>query len=196
MRALRLSVALAAFAALTAYAADVDRVDPSISIVDIAGRTQHPFASGKAASLVFFVTTDCPISNAYAPEIRRICETYADRVGCSLDYVDPTLKAPEVAKHFADYGHGKYPATIDVSHTLVKAAGATVTPEALLIVAGKIAYRGRIDDKNAALGVTRPRATRADLRLAIDAVLAGKPVEEARTHAVGCFITPLEFFRK
>ena len=177
--------------------ADVDRIDPSIGLTDLSGKLQHPFRTSTKASLVFFITNDCPISNAYAREIRRICEAYEGRVSCALDYTDPTLKVEEARKHFAEFGHGAYPAFVDTKHSLVKAAGAEITPEALLVTPdGKIAYRGRIDDKNVALGVARPKATRADLITAIDAVLAGKPVEVARTQAVGCFITPLEFFQR
>jgi len=180
-------------------AADVDRVDPSITVPDIHGHLQHPFQPlGKAgAALVFFITNDCPISNAYAREIRRICDGYSGRASCTLDYVDPTLTPKEVSKHAADYGHGDYPLVIDTSHILVKAASATVTPEAALIQPnGKIAYRGRIDDRYFSLGKARPDATVKDLRSALDAVLMGRPVETPRTTAIGCFITPLEFFKK
>ena len=58
------------------------------------------------------------------------------------------------------------------------------------------AYRVRIDDKYPRLGVTRPQATRFDLRAALDAVLAGRQVEVPRTNPVGCFITPLAFFER
>ncbi len=180
-------------------AADVDRVDTSITVPDIRGHVQHPFqpAGKAAASLVFFITNDCPISNAYAPEIRRICDGYSGRASCTLDYVDPTLTSQQAAKHAADYGHGDYPIVIDTSHTLVKAAGATVTPEAAVILpSGKIAYRGRIDDRYFSLGKARPEATVKDLRSALDAVLQGRAVETPRTTAIGCFITPLEFFKK
>ena len=181
------------------HASDVDRLDPSITVADIRGQKVHPFQPlGKAAAaLVFFITNDCPISNAYAREIRRICDGYSGRASCTLDYVDPTLTAAQAAKHAADYGHGDYPIVIDTDHTLVKAAGATVTPEAALILpGGKLAYRGRIDDRYFALGKARNEPTVHDLRSALDATLAGKKVDTPRTTAIGCFITPLEFFKK
>ena len=186
-----------ALAMVALGAADVDRVDTSLAIPDIKGRVQHPFqATGKAA-LVFFITNDCPISNSYAREIRRICDGYSGRASCTLDYVDPTLTPEQAAKHAADYGHGDYPIVIDTNHTLLKAAGATVTPEAAVILpTGKIAYRGRIDDRYYALGKARTEAQVKDLRSALDAVLAGRVVETPRTTPIGCFITPLEFYKK
>jgi len=43
-------------------------------------------------AVLFFVTNDCPISNAFAPEITRICSEYGPKgVDCSLVYVDPTI---------------------------------------------------------------------------------------------------------
>lgn len=185
--------------AVSLRAADVNRVDLSIAVTDIKGRIQHPFQpAGKAgAALVFFITNDCPISNAYAREIHRICDGYSGRASCTLDYVDPTLAPQQAAKHAAEYGHGDYPIVIDTNHALVRAAGATVTPEAALILpTGKIVYRGRIDDRYVALGKARPEASVHDLRSALDAVLVGHPVEMPRTTAIGCFITPLEFFKK
>jgi len=152
--------------------------------------------AGKAIALVFFVTVDCPISNNYAREIRRICESYEKQASCTLVYTDPTLTALQVAKHRTEYGHGNYAAVVDTKHEYVKAAGATVTPEVAVVLAnGNIAYRGRIDDRNLALGVARPKAIGFDLRDAADAVLAGKAVAQPRTQAVGCFITPVELFR-
>jgi hypothetical protein len=49
-------------------------------------------------------------------------------------------------------------------------------------------YLGRIDDRFPDLGVRREEPTTHELRDALDAVLAGKPVETPRTLAVGCFI--------
>jgi hypothetical protein len=147
--------------------------------------------------VVFFITNDCPISNGYAREIHRICDAFAGRAACFLNYVDPDLTPQLAAKHAADYGHGDYPAFVDTKHLLVQAAGATVTPEAVVIApGGKIVYRGRIDNTYVTWGARRPEATERDLRAALDAVLQGRPVAAPRTKAVGCFITPLELLRK
>src|ERR1700686_3880293 len=155
-------VSILALAIAPLGAADVEHVDTAIAVPDIRGHLQRPFepAGKAAAALVFFITNDCPISNAYAREIRRICDGYAGRASCALDYVDPTLTPQQAAKHAADYGHGDYPILIDTNHTLVLAAGATVTPEAAVILpSGKIAYRGRIDDRYFSLGKARPEPT-------------------------------------
>jgi hypothetical protein len=50
-------------------------------------------------------------------------------------------------------------------------------------------YRGRIDNRVADFGSTRPEATVHDLKDALDAVLAGRPVAVPFTKSVGCAIT-------
>ncbi len=174
-----------------------ERADPSIAVADIRGQVQHPFQVTRKASVIVFVTNDCPISNAYAREIRRICEQFASEASCYLAYVDPDLTTQQVSKHTADYGHGDYPAIVDRKHQLVKATGATLTPEAVVISAGgKIEYRGRIDNKYVTWGTSRPEASERNLREAVQAVAEGRPVATANTKAVGCFITPLDMFKK
>jgi hypothetical protein len=175
-----------------------DRVSASISVKDIHGQLQRPFdAGGMNAALVFFITDDCPISNRYAREIHKICDAYAGHAKCTLDYIDGELTPAKVEKHMADFGHGNYPAVIDAKQVLVKAAGATVTPEvAVLLPNGTIAYRGRIDNMWASWGQSRREATILDLRNALDQVIAGKPVAVPRTKAVGCYITPVELLGK
>jgi hypothetical protein len=65
-----------------------------------------------------------------------------------------------------------------------------VTPTAVVVDAqGTVRYRGRVDNLYAALGKTRQQVTSHDLRDALDAVLAGRPVAHPETEAIGCFIT-------
>ena len=179
---------------LLPLAAGQDRVDPSFSIKDVQGRLQRPFdAQAKAASIVFFITNDCPISNRYAREIQRTCSDYGDRARCFLDYVDPDLTATEVLKHMSEFGYAGISAILDTRQAVVKASGATVTPETAVIAAGgKLAYRGRIDNTYLTFGQARRQPTERDLRLALDAVLQGKPVAAARTKPIGCYIPPLD----
>ena len=163
----------------------------AVPLTDIDGKTHDLLdASSKRANVLYFVTNDCPISNQYAPEINRICAEYAAQgVGCYLVYIDPTLPLEAIRKHLADYGHACCPAIHDTEHKLVELLGAEVTPEAaLLSPAGAALYRGRINNFYAALGKPRRMVTVHDLRDALDAVLAGKPVANQKTQAVGCFI--------
>ena len=55
-----------------------------------------------------------------------------------------------------------------------------------------MAYRGRIDDRNVELGKSRSTAVKRDLADAIAATLAGEPIAEPFTKAVGCPIADLK----
>src|SRR5205823_3220853 len=78
---------------------------------DQNGAALRLFDSAAAATALFFVTTDCPISNFYAPEIQGICRDYRSRgVACALVYEDLTVNAVSVRKHLAEYNYGSMPA--------------------------------------------------------------------------------------
>jgi hypothetical protein len=165
----------------------------SLAIEDINGVPRFPLKPEGKASVLFFITSDCPISNSYAPEIQRICSEYGPKqVSCDLAYVDPSLTVADVKKHVRDFGYSSLTAILDSSQKLVKAAGAKITPEAAIIgPSGEVLYRGRIDNVYAALGKRRPAATERDLRKALDEVLSGKPVSTPKTQAIGCYISPV-----
>ena len=161
-----------------------------ISVADVEGKVQRPLAAaGQVATVLFFVLHDCPISNGYAPEISRIAQEYAGRgVRSFVVYGEGDLAPAEARKHARDYGW-RCPALLDPPHALARVAGATVAPEAAVFSAkGEVLYRGRIDDRAASLGVHGAEPKERDLRAALDAVLAGKPVRERFTKAIGCYL--------
>jgi len=167
-----------------------------VRVLGINGPTEFdPCAvpAGVKAIVFLFTSTDCPISNRYAPEIRRIASTFAPQgVVFRLIYPDPADLGPAIRDHMAAFAYaGATQAYRDPAHALVKFVGATVTPEVAVVASGAsghVLYRGRIDDRNVDLGLERPAATRHDLADALSAVLAGKPVVPSTTQAVGCYI--------
>ena len=169
-------------------------LNPGVAVRDIDGVKREPLKvlAGNAEAL-FFVTQDCPVSNVYSHEIRRICEDYAPKgLGCSLVYVDAALTDDQARKHAQEYGHGAYPKIVDRQHALVKATVAEITPTAVLVSpGGSISYRGRIDNLYASLGKARQVVTEHNLRDAIESVLSGKPVARAEAPPIGCYIEPL-----
>jgi hypothetical protein len=164
---------------------------PGVSVRDINGVIREPLKVDKGhAEALFFITNDCPVSNYYSHEIRRICEDYATKgVGCALVYTDPTMTDEQARQHSTEYGHGEYPKIVDRTHALVKATGAAINPTAVVVRPDEsIAYRGRIDNSFAAIGKQRRVVTEHDLRDALDAVLAGKPVAKQEAPPIGCYI--------
>lgn len=147
---------------------------------------------GAKANLVFFVLTDCPISNSYAPEIQRICNAYKTRgVECSLVYEDPKILMPVMQHHMSEYGYIGFHDVADHDRAIAERVKAEITPEvALLDAKGELRYRGRIDNFYVTFGKTRRNVTEHYLTDALDAVLAGKPVATPETKALGCYIVP------
>ena len=161
--------------------------------MDSAGEWQDPFQTTNSKALVFiFVKTDCPISNRYAPEIRRLHEKYAPRgARFWLVHADPDESLTNILQHSKEY---QYPcgALRDPEHRLVQLCGVRVTPEAAVFTSGhRLVYHGRIDDRFPALGQQRAAPTRHDLAEALEAVLAGKAPEHASAPGIGCTIAPL-----
>ncbi len=160
----------------------------AIHLPNPAGQSIAPLADQhQQATVLFFLTTECPIGNAYAPEVARIVTEYQARgILCYAIYADAT--SHEVARHLKEY---KLPLVglLDPKLQLVALTGATVMPEACVFNAkGEMVYRGRIDDRVVKLGTVRAEPRQRDLRLALDAVLANKPVAKKFTKAIGCYL--------
>ena len=144
-------------------------------------------APGRVRVLVF-TSHECPIANSSAPTLRALASRFAAApVDWFLVHVDPDLTDAAAAAHARDYD---LPGTVvrEPAQAAARQLGITRTPEAAVLVDGALAYRGRIDDQWAALGIRRAEAGQSDLADAIVAVLAGRAPAAARTTAVGCLL--------
>jgi peroxiredoxin len=148
--------------------------------------------NGKKAIVVFFTTTDCPLSNNDVPEMNRTRRDYEARgVTFYAVQADTTIQDAEVVQHAKDYQFS-FPVLFDPHQILVIMIGATTIPSAaVLSTEGNLLYLGRIDNRVEDFNLRRPEPTQFDLREALDAVLAGKPVPRPRTKAFGCAINPV-----
>ena len=114
-----------------------------------------------------------------------------DGVRFWLVYVDPRESEDTIRKHVREYGY-RFGALMDRKHQLVALTKATVTPEVAVYSAGKMLYRGRIDDRYLSFGKARQAPGQHDLADVLDAIRAGKHSRARTTHAVGCFIEDLK----
>ena len=167
-----------------------------------AARTVKPFAlrdsadrsvalagfKDKKAVVVVFLGTECPLNNAYLPTLAALHREYAPRgvqfLGINSNAHDtPTRIAAHVKANAIPF-----PVLADPASVVANDFGARRTPEAFVLSpGGKVLYRGRIDDQFG-IGYRRTQATRRDLAIALDEVLAGKSVSVRATEAVGCLI--------
>jgi peroxiredoxin len=159
-------------------------------VIDLSGQPVNPFSSKAKAVVFLFVKTDCPISNRYAPEVKRLCSQFARKgVLFWLVYPDSSVSPEAIRKHAKEYD---YPCAIlrDPSHSLVQLCKAQVTPEAAVLTPDRqLVYHGRIDDRYVTFGKSRPAPTRRDLQEALTALLDSKPIPSSEP-AIGCAISP------
>jgi mono/diheme cytochrome c family protein len=128
----------------------------SFQLPDGEGVRHTPAEFRHSKAVVFaFVPADCPMANAYAPELARIYAAYAPR-GVSFYGVDSDTRVSARPLGLP------FPVLLDRRRQLARLAGVKSTPEvAVFSRAGEWLYRGRVDTR---------------LGLALDEILAGRPV--------------------
>lgn len=147
------------------------------------------------AVVLFFVATDCPLSNRYIPEVDRLESKYAARhVVFWFVYPNAGESSDAIRRHEIAYGTEAH-LLLDPDHQLVKLTHVNVTPESAILVtqnnaqtAFRSVYHGRIDDRYIQLGQQRPAATQHDLERALEEVLEHRSVQNAGGPAIGCGI--------
>ncbi|HUS33866.1 MAG TPA: redoxin domain-containing protein, partial [Verrucomicrobiae bacterium] len=150
---------------------------------------KSPLDSKAKIVVLVFVSSECPISNKFAPELERLSHKFPTNEVCfTLVYPNASDTASKIKQHRRDYQlTGNF--LRDPKHELVKKAGVTITPEtAVFDEMRNVVYRGRVNDQYLALGKGRPQPTEHDLEDAIAIVLEGKKPKQSRTEPVGCLI--------
>ncbi len=161
-----------------------------LKLLDLNGGQVDPFSKSDARATVFvFLRSDCPISNRYATEVRRLARQFAPGgITFWLVYPDPEESIETIRRHLKEYDY-RLPALRDADQTLVRKAGVQVTPEAVVFSSRlKMVYRGRIDDRFVDFGKARPAPTTRDLEEVLEAIIEGRHVTSRTTAAVGCSI--------
>jgi hypothetical protein len=133
--------------------------------------------------------TQCPIANAYIPDLNDLQKRYQDRkvqvLGINANLSDTV---PAIAQHAKEFALA-FPMLIDHQQLVLDVTAARRTPEALVLDRRRaIRYQGRIDDR-VGYDFKRDKARQSDLQKALDELLAGKDVSVAATEVEGCTIT-------
>lgn len=165
---------------------------PAFRLPDYDGRI-HSLAdfAAQPALLVAFICGHCPFVRHLCREFAAFAREYAPR-GLAVvainsnDVVAYPQDGPDAMRaEAAELGYG-FPYLLDESQSVAKAYQAACTPDFFLFDASrKLVYRGQFDDSRP--GSERP-VTGADLRAAIDALLAGHPPVAEQRPSLGCNI--------
>jgi len=142
----------------------------------------------RPVTVLVFLSTECPLCNRSIPDLNALAARHGGRVRFLAVNPERDRTAGEVLRHDREYALS-FPTLLDPEQALARAAGATVTPEAVVLNAdGAVLYRGRLDDRAADFGKARARPRREDLRIAVDEALAGSPISVPETPVLGCYI--------
>lgn len=138
----------------------------------------------KTAIVVIFISTRCPVSNAYNQRMAQIFADYAPKnvavVGINSNRGED---AAMVKKHAQENGL-KFPILIDENNEVADRFGAKVTPEAFVLNPDlTVRYHGHIDDSQ-----RETQVKKNGLRDALDELLAKKNVTDPDTKPFGCSI--------
>ena len=140
--------------------------------------------TGKNGAVIIFIATRCPVSNGYNERMEKLAQDYKAKgitvIGINSNVTEP---ASEVKSHAAEK-HLTFTILKDDGNKIADRLGANHTPEAYVVDAsGKLVYHGRIDNSQNTANITSN-----DLRDALDAILAGKPIQKTTSLAFGCSI--------
>jgi len=145
-------------------------------------------ASGKKATVLAFLGTECPLARLYAPRLAELAKKYEGQ-GVAFVGVDPNHQ--DDLTDIAAYARAHdlpFPVLSDGDAKVADALAVTRTPTVLLVDATSvIRYRGRIDDQYA-VGVRKQGTTATPLADAIDSLLKGEEIAVATTDPIGCLV--------
>lgn len=145
----------------------------------------------KKALLVMFICQHCPFVKHIKAELARLGKDYQRQsVGIvaisANDIANYPDDAPDKLKAMALEFDFTFPVCYDETQETAKAYTAACTPDFFLFDADRqLVYQGQLDDSRPSNGMP---VTGKDLRSAIDAVLADKPLSADRKPSIGCNI--------
>ncbi|MFY9256456.1 MAG: redoxin domain-containing protein [Fuerstiella sp.] len=163
--------------------------DYEFSARSITGDTVAvPGQPANQLSVVCFLGAECPMARSYALRLSQMADTYKSQ---GVQFVGVNSNRQDSIADIQQYSESlsvSFPMVHDKANLIADQFAAVRTPEVFVIdAAGNLRYQGRVDDQYAP-GIVKAAATRQDLQIAIDELLAGKPVTVAKTTALGCII--------
>jgi peroxiredoxin len=152
-----------------------------------SGSVKLPELLGAKATVLVFLSTECPISNGYVPTLNQLAKDFAER-GVKVIGLNPNenVSLREMALHRSGFSIA-FPVLKDTGALVATALKVDHCPEAVIVDEHRtVRYRGRIDDRYSKRGGAANDVQRHDLLIALDELLGGQPVSVEHTKVVGC----------
>jgi peroxiredoxin len=148
-------------------------------------------ASGLHGTVVMFICNHCPFVKHVADQLAALGRDYLPRgIGfaaiSSNDVSTHPADSPEQMVAEAEARGYLFPYLFDEMQEVAQAYHAACTPDFFVFDAGRrLVYRGQLDASRPGNDVP---VTGTDLRAALDALLAGRPVPADQVPSIGCNI--------
>ena len=165
------------------------RKSENFTLNDFYGKS-HSLADFKDKKVVVlaFLGTECPLARQYGERLAELSKKFADK---GVQFLGVNSNRQDAITEIASYAriyHIEFPILKDLNNKLADQIGAARTPEIFLLDQDRVVrYHGRIDNQYG-IGYVKKTVSEPYLQAAIEELLAGKPVTQAETGVVGCFI--------
>ena len=138
----------------------------------------------QSAIVLIFVSTRCPVSNAYNERMEKLFKEYSGKKVTFLGInANRREDAAMIKTHCAENGI-TFSVLKDEDNAIADKFGAKVTPEVFVLSPKlQLLYHGHIDDSQ-----RESQVKQTGLKDALDSILAGKAVADAVTKPFGCSI--------
>ena len=172
---------------------------PNFSLPGTDGSTVSKSDFAGKPLLVMFICNHCPFVKHLASQLKSVADDYADRIGVVGIQSNDTQAYPDdsfekMKEEVKSRGYA-FPYLLDADQSVAKSFTAACTPDFFLFDSQHaLVYRGRFDEtrptriESGVYDSTQSPATGAEIRAALDAVLAGDQPAEKQYPAMGCNI--------
>lgn len=162
-----------------------------VALKNLEGKTvQLNFKEAKKATVVFFLSPECPLCESYSLNIRTLIQQYRLKGFNFIAIIPGKSYSKESVIAFRNkYQLGQLLFWFDPNYELCDAMGASITPEVFVFLPqGQKVYNGRIDNWAYELGKKRKVITEHDLKNVLNTISKNLDMIPFQTKAVGCFI--------
>jgi len=166
---------------------------PEFSLPDTLGEHNVSLQDLKSdqGTVVMFICNHCPYVKHVNDQLVKLANDY-QKMGVQFVAIssnDAVAYPEDAPNQMTAYGKRlgyPFPYLFDETQEVAKAYEAACTPDFYIFDRDlKLVYRGQLDDSRP--GSQKP-VTGADMRQALDQLVAGRPISEAQRPSVGCNI--------
>ena len=161
-----------------------DKIE-NFTLPDYNGK-MHSLSDYKSskATVIIFVSTECPVSNAYNSRMENLYKEYSPKSVSFLGINSNKAESMEDMKKHAEENGLTFTILKDKDNVVADEFDASVTPEVYVVNSEfNVLYHGRIDNSK-----NESEVETQDLKNALDEILSGKDITKNATKAFGCSI--------